>query len=36
MAVLDPDVFVCVEPACAGPAQKAKRHINIINVDVKV
>jgi len=35
IAVLDPDVFVCVEPACAGPAQKAKRHINIINMPVK-
>ena len=31
IAVLDPEVFVCVEPACAGPPQKVKRHSNIIN-----
>ena len=23
IAVLDPEVFVCVEPACAGPPQKS-------------
>jgi hypothetical protein len=33
--VLDPDVFVCVDPACAGPPQKAKRVNKIIRTPVK-
>jgi hypothetical protein len=35
IAVLVPEVFVCVVSARAGPPQKARRHNNIIKIPVK-
>jgi hypothetical protein len=34
IAVLDPDVFVCVDPGYAGPTHAIK-HNRIINIPVK-